>query len=83
MDYGTIGIRTWYSSHVSGTPQGLRFESLTGVMGWSQRSRGYSVRARGYERNYGVEPEAMVSESMTGIMGGRGSQRLWCKSQRL
>ena len=38
----------------------------------------YSVRARGYERNYGVEPEAMVSESMTGIMGERGSQRLWC-----
>ena len=58
-------------------------EDMTGVMGWSQRSRGYSVRARGYERNYGVEPEAMVSESMTEIMGGRGSQRLWCKSQRL
>ena len=53
-------------------------EDMTGVMGWSQRSRAYRVRAIGYERNYGVEPEAMVSESMTGIMGERGSQRLWC-----
>ena len=57
---GELGIRTWYSSLVSGTPQGLRFESLTGVMGWSQRiwqelwvgSRGYGFRVRGYDRNY-------------------------------
>ena len=35
-------------------------EDMTGVMGWSQRSREYGVRARGYDRSYGVEPEAMV-----------------------
>ena len=74
MDYGTVlGIRNY---GVEPEDMVSELEDMTGVMGWSQRSRGYSVRARGYERNYGVEPEAMVSESMTGIMGGRGSQRL-------
>ena len=49
-------------------------ESMTGVMGWSVEPeamvaepgvmgvnhRGYGVGARGYDRSYGMEPEAMV-----------------------
>ena len=49
-------------------------ESMPGVMGWSVEPeamvaepgvmgvnhRGYGVGARGYDRSYGVEPEAMV-----------------------
>ena len=70
-------------------------EDMTGVMGWSQRSRGYGVRVRGYgvrargygvrarqyHRNFGLEPEDMVSESMTGVMGW--SQRIVFQSQRI
>ena len=33
-------------------------ESMTGIM--CGGARGYGVRARGYDRSYGVEPEAMV-----------------------
>ena len=49
-------------------------ESMTGVMGWRVEPeamvaepgvmgvshRGHGVGARGYDRSYGVEPEAMV-----------------------
>ena len=59
-------------------------------------SEDMGVRARGCDRNYGLEPEDMVSESdsMTGIMGAGGgakgytrvmglSQRIRCQSQRI
>ena len=53
---------------------GVESESMTGVMGWSVEPeamvaepgvmgvnhRGYDVGARGYDRSYGMEPEAMV-----------------------
>ena len=56
-------------------------ESMTGIM--CGGARGYCVRARGYDRSYGVELEDMVSEpeDITEIMGW--SQRILCQSQRI
>ena len=64
---------------------GVESESMTGVMGWSQRLGLQSQELWAGATEDMLEPEAMVqeTESMIGVIGWSQSQSLWCKSQRL